>query len=72
MKLIMIVPIVLSLLVSPVQAREFCPHPIAVAQHFGSYEGQVGFVSQFDLNDDGVITVGDIIIASNCWLDRRS
>ena len=50
-------------------SRRYCPNPYAVAQHFGTYEGVPGWANgHFDLNNDGAVTVGDIILASNCWL----
>ena len=50
-------------------SRRWCPNPYAVAAHFGTYEGGEGFNPRFDLNGDGAVTVGDIILASNCWLE---
>ena len=49
-------------------SRRDCPNPLAVAEHFGTQEGEEGWNPRFDLNDDGAVTVGDIIISSNCWL----
>jgi len=49
-------------------SRRDCPNPYAVAEHFGTVRGEPGYVPRFDLNDDGAVTVGDIILASNCWL----
>ena len=69
-----IVLFALSLLATQADAnnsRRDCPNPYAVASHFGTYEGGEGFNPRFDLNGDGAVTVGDIIIASNCWLEAR-
>ncbi|MCH7661715.1 MAG: hypothetical protein IH933_14425 [Euryarchaeota archaeon] len=71
MKFITAALVTLFLLTSVANANKFCPNPHAVAQHFGSVEGEQGFVSRFDMNGDGAVTVGDIIIAGNCWLERR-
>lgn len=50
-------------------SRRDCANPYAVAQHFGTYEGVPGWARHFDLNRDGVVTVGDIIMALNCWYE---
>lgn len=61
----------LTLLATQADARRDCPNPWATADHFGTYQGGEGFNPRFDLNGDGVVTVGDIIIASNCWLEGK-
>ena len=72
MKLIAAIFISLFLFTGVAQAgTEFCPSPYAVARHFGSVEGDRGFNPIFDMNDDGAVTVGDIILAANCWLERH-
>ena len=53
----------------PVEARRGCPNPWAMAEHFGTTIGNPGYVARFDLNGDGAVTVGDIILAINCWLE---
>ncbi len=55
----------------PADARRDCPNPWATADHFGTTIGNPGYVERFDLNGDGAVTVGDIILASNCWLERH-
>ncbi len=55
-----------------VEARRGCPNPWATAEHFGTYEGAPGWANgNFDLNGDGAVTVGDIILSINCWLEER-
>ena len=55
----------------PVEARRGCPNPWATAEHFGTTIGNPGYVARFDLNGDGAVTVGDIILAINCWLEKH-
>ena len=47
--------------------------PWQVVRHFGHTEDAFRHSeAKYDLNHDGAVTVGDIIIASNCWLERHA
>ena len=72
MRIIAAIIITLFLLTGTAEAKTSC-NPWKVADHFGTYEGgPVKFKAKYDLNGDGAVTVGDIILATNCWEERHA
>lgn len=43
-----------------------CPDLMETAEHFGTGEGDSDFDPVYDLNHDGAVTIGDIVLAIIC------